>query len=511
MPVIPIEPNLISTDVPGVDLRPRESGVVGSALAGVGQDLARTGFGLMEQMQHAEAKDAAFREKADDMLAGEDFVTELKMKNPTGYVTDSKTGEFMTNADGTRRTITQEYREWANERFESKQRKMPSEIARQLYHQEAGNYYVSSQLSLRREEDVLKARYFDDGQVSNLQKFSDNLVSRPDVNKVYEFSNTIMGAEMAQVGSTRSSVVASENARKYNHQLAESVLEGGYNQVLSGIKSGNKAFNRSDSVAYWRGVLKGEDETSTLRKQAGLPTVAEMLDPDRKAALDEKFIRLADLAKDLDLSDLRRQKAEIKVALESGRGGRADLQAYRSGVEKAVREKKITEFEAGSDYISDVAESAEIGRLSKDKFALMKPSDRMVEVKKSGARVYAEAQKAAPNAKVAGSINQAEIEGRMGGYAQKLLSAEQNDFAAYLAEHDPVSRTAAAQLTSQSPRRSGKTPSTFSSFFSRTTPTTSATSAGMTATSGSSARVPPSRCLRPSWIIAVPSSSAPKP
>ncbi len=457
MPVIPIIQDTISTDVPGVDLRPRGSGVLGDAYASLGQGLADSSMGLLREMKEAEAKDAAFREKADDMLTGEDFVTELKMKNPTGYVTDEKTGEFVTNADGTRRTITQEYRDWANERFTKKQEKMPSERARQLYYEEAGAYYTNSKLSLRREEDVLKAKYFDEGQVSNLQKFSDNLVSRPDVNKTYEFSNSIMGAEMAQVGATRSTVIASENARRYNQQLAESTMNGMYNQVLSQAKSGDKGFNRSNAIAYARGVLKGEDLTSKQRKEAGLPTIAEMLDPDRKAAIDEKFIRLAELAKDLDLSDLRRKRDEIKAALASGRPARVNLAEFDREVKEAVAGKKITDFEAASDFYSDVSVAAEIGRLTGSKFALQTPAERAAEVPKAGARVYGSAQKAIGSGqKIAGSLNQVEVESKIGGYAQSLLSKEQSDFAAYLAEHDPVSKTATAQLDFSKPETFAK-------------------------------------------------------
>lgn len=458
MPTFPNNRQLISTDMPGTSINPAAAGAIEEAVTGVGRQVFATTLPMVQQLKEAEARDAASRAHSEDMLASEEFATQLKLQSPDGYLTDEK-GGYRTNADGTRRTLSQEYADWANERYQRNQETMPTQLAQTMYQERAQGWYTEQIIRVRNEENVRKTQAFDVMVTDNLQKFSDNLVSVPEVNKVYQFSNSLTEDVMGQVGRILPAPAAKEKILKANQQLAESTMEGAFNQVLAGVKGGDKSYNRTGIVSYWRGVLRGTDQTSLERKRQGLPTISDMLDPDRKATLDAQFIRLADHAKDLDISDLRRQVSDAKAAYEQGKGSRVPIQHLNQLIDAAVADKKITAFEAASDYKAGLAGAREIGKLNGTKFPLLTPSERAEEAKRSASQGYSAAQAyvaGAEGGKTAGSSVQQQVESTVMGYHERLLSQETSDFAAYLENYDPASRAALSKLDFTRPETFGQ-------------------------------------------------------
>jgi hypothetical protein len=436
MPIAPDIQQPISLDVPGAQINPGAAGAVGEAAARLGQQVMGTSLSLLEQVKTSEAKDAAAKAYYDDFLASEDYSRKLKLQSPDGYITDEQ-GKRKTNADGTPRTISQEYRDWANDRFTKTQESMPSRIAQDLYKERSGEFFSKQIASAYTDEQSLKVQAYEAQSALNVQRLSDNLVSAPEVNKAYSLSNALSEDQMNQVGTIHSKPVAEAKIQKQNQQLAESTFKGGYNQVLS--STGKNDPNRSKAVSYWRAVLKGEDYSSKERKRLGLPSLSDMLDPDKKAAIELEFIHLADKAKELDLSDFHAQVSEAEASLKAGKGGRVNVPALLALKAQFVGEKKLSPFE-GAQIDARLAAAQGIGTMTTGSFYMASPAERLKIAEDRASQAYRAGQRAIgpTNDKMTvGSVSEAEVKKEFLQENTKALSAEQDDFAAYMAGTHP--------------------------------------------------------------------------
>jgi hypothetical protein len=452
MPIFPSDRPSISLEVPGVNVNPAAAGAPQEALARVGAQLSQTAVGMLEQIKQSEARDAESSAYYDDFLADEEYRSKFLLTSPDGYVRDAQ-GTRRQNADGTPRTVTQEYRDWANARYERNQEQMPSQLAQEMYKGRAGDFFSKRIASMYTDEQRLKVSAFEQSTTSNLQRMSDSLVSAPEVNKAYTISNSLSLDIQAQAGKLIGHPVAEQKIRASNAQVAESTLKGAYNQVLAGAKSGGNGFERSVSVEYWRDVLRGDDDASKQRKSMNLPILADMLDPDRKAQIEEDFIRLGEKAKELDRSDYNARKSEAVASLKTGRAGRVDMGYFQKTWNEAIASKKLTPFEVAQDA-GELAAARQIGNVLGAPLALSSPREREQIVKKASSHAYSVAQHLMGKYgedKTVGTTAENSVNGTLGREVNSLLSQETDDFSAFSAENFPASRRAAASLDFSNP------------------------------------------------------------
>lgn len=457
MAIVPSERSLISTDVPSASVPIGSAGLVGEAIAGAGNQVSQASQGLLRQVKEAEARDASSKAYYDDLVQEDDYRSKLKLASPDGYVKDDQ-GGYKTNPDGTRRTITQEYRDWANDRYSKNQQAMPSAMAQDMYRQRSGGFYAEQMTKVHNDEQVLKTSAFSAGLDGNLQKLSDQLVTTPELDRAYRYSNDLTLDIQAETGKLISSPAAKEKISKFNQQIAESSVKGGYNQVLSDISTTPKGQRKLDSINYWRSVLAGTDRNSLARKQAGQPTLSDMLDPDKKAALDEGFVRLQKLAQEHDKSDLTAQLKEAKSAYQSGNGNRVPLDYLHARLDQSVRDGTLTPFEASVEK-GELIGAQKVGALSDAKFALLPPAQRDQVAKQSADTAYSETQKFNSNSPIgqtAGSTVENQTKSVIMRASDQILGEETNDFAAYAETYHPGVQQAMQGANFSDPASLGK-------------------------------------------------------
>lgn len=451
MPIVPIQSaQQISTDVPGVASNPLQSaGQTGNALQVQGDALAAQGFNLLQKKKEAEAVSTSSEAHAQDMLDSQSKYSDLVTSSPDGYALDDD-GAPKLNPDGSRRTITEEYRDWADDRFKSTQLNMPTQLAQQMYQTKARTFYTDQMLAIQKDEDLISARASKASDSKILQGFADNLVSAADVNSAYQYSNTLSSSIMDKAGSVYTHPEAQTEIMTANQQLAESTIKGAFNQVLSDSRSGGAAYNRTGQVDYWRSVLGGEDPVSQGRKKMGLPTISDMLKPDDKARLDEEFIRLKAQAHDLDMSAFHSTVKDAVAAYQSGYGNRVDAAGLRGQVDTMVAAGKLQANE-GADLKAQLVAAQGIGALNSASFALASPAQQAAAVDSASKRIYGAAQASGGN-RVAGSAAQAAFEGQAATVLQQSLSAKRTDFAAYAESSDPSIQASMARVDFSNPQ-----------------------------------------------------------
>jgi hypothetical protein len=454
MPIVPSNPREISLDVPGADV----GGVspIGRALSGLGRQVTDTSVEMLEDFRRVEAADAVHREMTQAKLDSQAYYSQLVLKSPDGYVTDEN-GEQMKNVDGTPRTISQEYRDWANERYEKAQLSMPSKLAQDHYRIQAADYFTSEISLSVKDEQERKVKFFTRNMDDTAHKLASAQVSTPDLRRLYDGANDTSTAVFAQAGKLFDKVQARERAIKYDAEAAEAMFEGGYNQVLENIRSQRPGFDRQDAIEYWRGVLAGDetkDPYAKSRKSLGLVTASEMLDPDKKAAIDEKFLRLMDLAKKLDRSDLDARLADHLAATEQKKGHSAD-RAYLRGAYKELQKKGDISNVEYARIESKLTAADMVGKYMQNPgFALASEAAMAAITQKAAESSYRSAQKnkdGDPTAMDAGRQTSGALGAELSRTRESMISARRSDWADYLSEWSGSVRNANRQLNFGNP------------------------------------------------------------
>lgn len=446
MPVIPVQGQTINQDVRSPEsVNFAGAGASAEAISNTGRSISETAFSLANKAQIQEANDASHSQYLDDYIASEDYYNKLKMSSPDGNVYETGTDgskSVKTNFDGTPRTISQEYRDWANDRYQQAQLSMPSALAQEKYSEQAGSFFTTNIGKSHTDELQLKIDASLQSNVDDVQKGSDSLVSIPSSQKAYEFSNNTSLKVQNQVAT---GVMPAEKAHdvimKANAQYAESTLKGAVDQILA---AKGDMMGRTRLANQWLSVIDGKDVDSKSRSSQGLGTISDMLTPDNKASLRAKFVEMGRAASDLDLSDHKAKFAQAENALETGLGSKVNVDQLKAETAMFVKSGKITPFE-GSVENAKITASSEIGKIYDSSFFLASPSQRQAMLNQA---IHNTA--VAGGDGYAGSMAENEVLKKVGGYAAKINQKEQSDWGGYVAEAAPASKKA-AQLDMSNP------------------------------------------------------------
>lgn len=458
MPVVPVQTKAISTDVPGpTTFRLPEAGGLGTAIQSAGAQVGGEAFDLIRQMKESEAVTAASSAHAQDQIDSQTAYNDFKSRSNDGNAYD-ESGKPVLSDDGTQMSLREQYRNWANDKFQSNQLSMPSALAQQKYQEAGRGYFTQQTLLMGHDQDVISTDSSKIADAKTLQSFSDNLTSTPDVNQAYQYSNTLSSSIMDKVGT--GIYTASEGQQlilRANQQISESLLKGAHNQVLAGSRSGVSMHDRAAQVDQWRRVLNGDDGAgggpdplSAPRAQGGLPTISNMLNPDTKASLDRGLIELKKQATELDTSEFNRTFSDSLAALQSGNGNRVNPGAIVSKINQMVAAGKMKP-EAAADSKAQLVAAGSLGQLNSPAFSLASSGDQQRMVDDQAKRIYATAQASGAD-KAAGSRVEMEFRKQSAQAIQNAQSEKQKDFPDYVQSVDPSLRSDVSQLDFTNPQ-----------------------------------------------------------
>lgn len=453
MPIVPTQAPQISSDVnvPGANIQ--GAGATSEAIARVGSSVAQMGVGILNNVKDMEAQDAASQAYHQRVLDSESEIARMKLTSPDGYIYEPGIGsvpaQIAKNPDGTPRTITQAFRDKANGWFEQDQSAMPSLLAQQIYKQKAETIFTSAISSVYHDEQLLKVQAYEENRKSRLQSSGDNLVSSPSIDKLYQFSNDQSIDLKNQIGVTRSAPIAAGEIRTGNSLLAEQMIQGAYSQVLQNVHPKVPGYDRALAVNNWLAILDGKDIQSKDRSEKGLPTVADMLNPDRKAELRDKFIRLLELAKNQDSKDYSILLQNVRADTRAGKPNKASIDAVVNIGAQLVKDGRKDQLEYAMDMTGLQSDFVTGERAVSPEFVLASHARAMEMIKADEARVRARAQSMVGNTpgleSLGGAVSQPLRDAEIAA-AQRINDAKKADWAGFIESNEPSIRGRTAQL-----------------------------------------------------------------
>ncbi len=335
-------------NVPGANTPyAREFGTLGNSIAGAGSDLLRGSLDIKQTMNTAEAMDAANSAYSSDKTESAQKITELTLASPDGYMHSDYANpteeNIVQNPDGSRRTRSQEFYDWSNERFQDQQTKMPNELASEMYRGQALRHFSDSYAVVQNDTQQAKFSFwkqrslFDakdkggdpnftpqllDKQVSMVNPVTGRSVMMPvsqdvDARNFYgnyqdmvgqgmdQVANRVMDAkENAALTRTKGQIMTEEAARMINNNLREEKKTNGPLRV--------------DQVLRAIDFYRGEDPDSQQRRAEGRPIFSELMDPDKREMRIKEALSLLPQAKVTDNENLKHELTGYNDWLQRG-------------------------------------------------------------------------------------------------------------------------------------------------------------------------------------------------
>ena len=444
MPRVPVDTPQFSMNVPGANAPySREFGKIGNSLAGMGSEVEDSGLNLLQKVKQAEAVNASSNAYYQTQLDSEQQMQQLKLRSPDGYVRADKNDRLpitdpnstvLRNADNTPKTILDAFHDWANDRYQSDQQAMPTMAASEMYKVKALPY-MSTQIGLlNTERQQMLVRSFDQDQTNAIMQKGDQLVSNPNTTNFYSHAADIQDQNNKNIGVMGNVTDMQERTVKAQKSLSRDLLQGAYTQVLSQKKLGDE--DRTIAINNWRAVLAGTDADSIRRKQAGLPILANMMDPMQKAIEEEKLIKLLPGAKIADLSDYHRNVQESVNALSNGNSDPEATQEILSQTFRLARSGDLTPIEAAQNIGTLMGNAAIADHLSDPAYRIMTLDQKRALGEKVAQNVLSTAQTLAKTNGVTyatnvGAIAANSVRSVVQQNIQRDEEAKQKDFAGF--------------------------------------------------------------------------------
>lgn len=438
-PLMPDTRNPISLDVPAASTQPEAQGAGAQALAQLGQTGAELGLHFLGEVKRTEAISASSKQHYQDLLDSDAYMQRLKLTSPDGYMYDDQ-GNQAKNADGSPRSITQEFQEWADNRYKQSQMSMPSAMAQEEYTARALPDFTRNLDAMR--SDQLEKMIQNTNQVDaeTDRKIGDNLTSFPDVSKLYQYANDRQLDTQSHTGRLWSAPFGQEKTAKRNAEFAELTIKGAYNQVVSNVRQKIPGYNQMDAINNWRQILAGEDRMSRDRAAQGLPTISDMLGPDKKAALDLEFAHLYETAKGHELTDYHTRLSATQSTYRMGAGKQADMDLIKALGQGLVKGGHYDQASLARDF-----SELELAKMEGDKrkslaFTLAPYSQQTNIIKSDAAQIWgagANEMGAGPGNRVLGAPSAEQYVSTMSALRDKLESEKQADWAGYIETYHP--------------------------------------------------------------------------
>jgi hypothetical protein len=405
MPILPVQKNLISTDVPSVDTG--GASPIGAATANFGAQLEQTGFAIKEQLKRTEAIATSQQYALQDKMDSEVKWQQMKASSPDGYVyeRDPQTNQMLQdefgrdkrakNTDGTDRTITQEYRDWANDRYQKNQLQLPSDMAQEMYRAQSGEFYTNQLRTAEAEEHVMRTTAIKQQIKDQVDKLATKNYDFPgannedfysDYDRMIQSVKALAGPKGYDAAETHQMVDDATHTLALNRALGQlrAIREetGGdkksmvsqtkrlmdFIEVISGhpregtpnVTDPSKGGNYYEGTMALDPVTGKYNSTSMTqrRQQMFLPAMTDMLKAhDRNMLVNEAWSMIKGQAKEMDLSALSKLKEQYVANAKTplNRLPESDLAAQYGNFQnlafQALGTGQKTPIEVGSDLL----------------------------------------------------------------------------------------------------------------------------------------------------------------
>lgn len=340
-----------SSQVPGMSLpNRREFGQEGQALEGLGegvQHAARAGAEIYDEIQRQSDISTASKSYVASGVSHAQKLQELKLTSPDGFVRDPDTNEIVKNANGSQRTIGQEYWDWADNDYLSKQRDMTPRAAamfRQHMQVEIGNNtrtLQNDQLVLQRHasdgdvkqsmatlgRDNDRSPYPDQNPYYQDQREDGSINLRGNTDKINDQLRTLklwttqQGPADGKVGMYNPAQVQELTAKRLSEH-SDSWVRSAVTDILENDTPRDHK-NRVSTTAVQqvhnlRDVIEGKDPQSMRSQAKGLPTVNSTLTSEQADKWRSQLNSMLDGAKKIDKSDYELHLQQMKDATRNG-------------------------------------------------------------------------------------------------------------------------------------------------------------------------------------------------
>ncbi len=412
MPRIPVDSPQISQNVPGVNAPSGgEFSRVGNAIQNIGATVEQQGVQIFTSLAHTEATQTANSAYMSDRIESGNKIIQLKNQSPDGYIYKDQTAprtpqNRVLNDDGTYRTITHEYRDWANDRYENTQKNLPY-LASTMYQQQSSPFFSQKMDGLNNDVQSMKLMSFKNDQDQKVQALGDIYAVDPgvafkqngkvagyDFHAFYDDALAVKKSYLDQVKPDGTGMYNQVDGEMESKKALERLSHDQVNGMVDGVYAAKKAKDGThmEAAAAARAVLAGTDPSSIARRQQGLPTISDMMNPEQKAAEDRKLISyMSEAAPTQDLNEFYRQLKEYGAAAEHGDPGAES---------KAVLLKKIHEYTTGgfmqpgeaSEHVAFMLGQEAKGNLRGARFEVMSVKSQNAEAQVQSMNVLKGAQ-----------------------------------------------------------------------------------------------------------------------
>lgn len=434
MPIIPVDQNRISLDVPGAPTQNiAGAGMPGEALAELGQNLTRVGASLYTTLKEQEARTSAAKAISDDMIESETAYHKIKLQSDGVYVLDQKTGQPKRDEYNEPVPIAKAYREWVDQRFQNQQMSLPSKYAQEIYASEARRHYTGKIAQM--DNDVLEGMVKKSNDLTQqmVMDAGNSQVQSPSIQRGYGQIDNVKANILEGVGKVRDKESALVMATKAEQTMSSDIYKGGLAWVTS-TKALDKKVAATDAQR-WLNSLYAVDGDSHRRKTMGAKPMADMLTPDERAHYISAFSAALKQAKERVLNDFHLRVVNAEALLKTG--ARFD---GTSLIKEAIAHRndgKTTDFQT-QDVIAKMYSASEIGNFMKvSPFASAGEFSKALETGSQNIKAKAEQFLLDPrNKNIAGVEPQQQAISQMAHEFKNVMSAQREDFGKYAVEHD---------------------------------------------------------------------------
>lgn len=344
MPKVPEDqPALMSTQVPGVNFPFRqEFGKVGQGLERIGESVqndAVQGKEVYNEVQRQEAISQADNASVQHKLWSDSYVRDLKISSPDGLIHQDgdQTQGPVQNPDGTPRTITQEFWDESNKRYQADQDNM-SPMAAAMYRQRMLPEIGARASILNNDAYQMRLAAADQSRAASnegvFKEFdaapSDQTygTSRPDLNKFSDYaqSATLDLARQGGVldpttgqfkGGLRNQIEIGSLQQKQLNEYGARWMEASLTKIME-EKAGNGP-HMSQDIQNLLDVVRGKDPQSVAFQQAGKVTPATALSAEQRLIYEDRLLKMAPSAQSIDMSEFDLMKKGYESAAAQGK------------------------------------------------------------------------------------------------------------------------------------------------------------------------------------------------
>ena len=320
MPIVPDNRQLISMNVAEAPSTFQGAGLVGEAMANVGQQVAQTTNSLMKEIIREDAIQSARATASQAKLDSVAYINKLKIKHPNGYTTDESGATILkknVDPNGKNQPYSQDafmnihdtYSEFLDQRRKEDLDKL-SGLGRQIYEGSMDGFYTEQKI--RAQADFIQTRVDSvEAEIKDrYSKIANKLALTPKIEDMYDHANDFH----MEIESVKG-LLGTQKAQKLQESITEesinSFVNGGINQATEIKRNGG---SRLPALQKMLDVVQGKDPMSIQRKNMGLPVLAEMMKPAQRNADEAKILAQMSVIREMDIRDYKTELAASKIA-----------------------------------------------------------------------------------------------------------------------------------------------------------------------------------------------------